>query len=342
MEDKKRHRDPSWADLAPRLDGALEEVQEKLRLPLLVQYLVGNEQEHQATGKLDLGEAMVYRRLERGLEELRAKLRKGGLEVRAVLLSGLLERHSAEPVRDDVAGGLAAAVAAELARTRDAERGAEAKTGGARKSAWKIGLVAVAATAILGGVLLAFGNGRRGIGGALELQVPPSLRGKELKLTYEFVREGSHAGHPGRREYVPRGGGLKGCMLVRLGNGGRRVRGHLYVIVGSWVQGWNASGKDVFEFRRDWIQLHDSEGFHFSISRGFVKVAENGVEDLLFEVDKRQALQHIRYNDPDYYLTLKVTFTYAGEEHVLDVPKILPTAKSRRQPMHDSWPAPPW
>lgn len=65
----------TWEELEPLIDEALEELPDNLREPVLEHYLGGRTQQEVAT-KLGVNQSTVSRLLERGVEELRAALRR--------------------------------------------------------------------------------------------------------------------------------------------------------------------------------------------------------------------------------------------------------------------------
>lgn len=80
---------PPWSEIEPRIDAALDSLPEKFREPLVSHYLRGLNQSEVAL-ELGLSQATVSRRLERGVELLRAGLKNGGLGCSIVALHRLL------------------------------------------------------------------------------------------------------------------------------------------------------------------------------------------------------------------------------------------------------------
>ena len=76
----------------------------------------------------------------------------------------------------------------------------------------------------------------------------------------------------------------------------------------------------------DEIELRDSEGHRFATGSGSWCMYDNGVEYLLFEIDEREALERIRYNDPAYKLSFDLPFKANGARHTFSIPVIEPTA----------------
>ncbi|MHC4199265.1 MAG: hypothetical protein ACYSU0_04680 [Planctomycetota bacterium] len=105
--------------------------------------------------------------------------------------------------------------------------------------------------------------------------------------------------------------------FVFLGNGAPHARGHLFVIFGLDV----AHGVVV---RREDLKLTDSEGFTFSIGRGRLRRHRSDGYFLMFKVNTKEALSHIRYNDPEYWLTLSIQLSAT---RTVVAPRINPTVE---------------
>jgi hypothetical protein len=108
-----------------------------------------------------------------------------------------------------------------------------------------------------------------------------------------------------------------GGLFVFLGNGAPHARGHLFVIFGLDV----AHGVVV---RREDLKLTDSEGFTFSIGRGRLRRHRSDGYFLMFKVNTKEALSHIRYNDPEYWLTLSIQLSAT---RTVVAPRINPTVE---------------
>jgi len=149
---------PSWHEVAPYVDGALNELPDDLRI-VIVEHFLQRRTQAEIAKELGVSAMTVSRRVEAGLDELRKKLKKAGLIVSAALLASLIAEHavSAAPAALTVALGkmaLAGTVkggAATGAATGWTGAGAVA---GSLAAAAKIKIVAVVAAAVLavGGV----------------------------------------------------------------------------------------------------------------------------------------------------------------------------------------------
>ncbi len=85
--------DEGWSEIAPLVDGALAELPEELRLPVVIYYLEGRSQAEVAE-ELGVTQATVSRRLEAGVAALREKLKVAGVMAPSVALPALLAQHA--------------------------------------------------------------------------------------------------------------------------------------------------------------------------------------------------------------------------------------------------------
>jgi RNA polymerase sigma factor (sigma-70 family) len=86
--------DKPWSEIAPIVDRALAELPERLRTPILMRYLEGASQAEVANS-LGVHQSTISRRLEEGIESLRAILGTSGLIIPAAVLIGSLTAQSA-------------------------------------------------------------------------------------------------------------------------------------------------------------------------------------------------------------------------------------------------------
>jgi len=84
----------SWSDVAPHVDQALADLDEELRTPILLHYFQGQKQSDIADG-LGLNQSTVSRRIEKGIDEIRGKLKRSGVIATAGLLAALLTENAA-------------------------------------------------------------------------------------------------------------------------------------------------------------------------------------------------------------------------------------------------------
>lgn len=97
--------DPTWDELAPHVDKALDELPEKLRLPLVLYYLEGRGQSDLA-GELGVDQSTVSRRLRKGVEALRRSLKKDGIIISGTVLGVLLSENAATAAPATLGGAL--------------------------------------------------------------------------------------------------------------------------------------------------------------------------------------------------------------------------------------------
>lgn len=83
----------AWADIAPYVDEALVALPEEVRLPLLLHFFEGRTQ-GQVAQALGVNQSTVSRRIEKGLETLRAHLQQAGVVVSVAVLAALLTTHA--------------------------------------------------------------------------------------------------------------------------------------------------------------------------------------------------------------------------------------------------------
>jgi RNA polymerase sigma factor (sigma-70 family) len=89
--DARPAADPLWAEIAPAVDRALEELPDDLRQVLILHYLEGRTQAELAV-VLHTTQPTISRRLENGVEQLRAQLRKAEIMLPAALSFSFLSQ----------------------------------------------------------------------------------------------------------------------------------------------------------------------------------------------------------------------------------------------------------
>jgi len=95
MKHRNNASEPTWAEIAPLVDRAIEELPEDLRAPLVLHYLQRRSQSEIAAD-LGVNQATVSRRLEKGVAELRERLRSAGVLASVGLLTTLLSTSAAQ------------------------------------------------------------------------------------------------------------------------------------------------------------------------------------------------------------------------------------------------------
>jgi RNA polymerase sigma factor (sigma-70 family) len=136
---------PSWDEIKPVLDEALCDLSEDERLPIILYYLEGRTHE-QVAANLGVSRFTVRRRLAKGLDALRDRLRQSGILVPGVALASLLAVNavSTAPVALTAAVGKLA-----LAGLTAGAESAHAPTIGGMTVAKAAGISAVAAVALI-------------------------------------------------------------------------------------------------------------------------------------------------------------------------------------------------
>ena len=89
--DEKEH---TWEEIAPHVDKAVEELPVELRAPIVLHYFSGRTQE-QVAEELGVNQSTVSRRLEKGVSELRERLKKAGVVASAAVLTTTLAGNAA-------------------------------------------------------------------------------------------------------------------------------------------------------------------------------------------------------------------------------------------------------
>lgn len=160
-----RNDEPGWNELAPLVDEALNQLPEEDRLPLVLHFLQGKNQEQVAV-ELGISQPTASRRIAKGVSLLRDQLKKSGVVASVAVVGTLMAQNaaSAAPVTLYAAmgklalSGIGAAGKGALAASAGAGSGAgvsaaAASTGGG--IAMKVAISAVVAAALItGGVVV--------------------------------------------------------------------------------------------------------------------------------------------------------------------------------------------
>jgi len=120
--------DPTWHELAPHVDKALDELPEHLRIAI-VEHLLQRRTQAEIAEQLGVSAMTVSRRVESGIEELSKNFKKAGLIVSAALLASLISENAVQ-----------AAPAALTAALSKMSVLAATKSGGAVSSAGWVGV----------------------------------------------------------------------------------------------------------------------------------------------------------------------------------------------------------
>jgi RNA polymerase sigma factor (sigma-70 family) len=95
-----------WKELQPLIDRALNGLSDDLRLPIILHYLQGKSQQ-QVAERLGMDQATVSRRLQRGVELLRQRLRSFGVLTTVAAVTSLFSQSSVEAASPSLTTSLA-------------------------------------------------------------------------------------------------------------------------------------------------------------------------------------------------------------------------------------------
>ena len=161
MSDPREDSEPAWAEIAPHVDEALAEFPDELAVPLTLHYLQGQSQTEVASA-LGVDQSTISRRVERGLEELREKLRQAGIAVPVAALGSLLDQNATIAVpasllaslgkmaMSGVGGASSSAVVSSVGTHSAASAGAISSAGGMTLGAKVTVAASLAAASITG------------------------------------------------------------------------------------------------------------------------------------------------------------------------------------------------
>ncbi|HUW35613.1 MAG TPA: sigma-70 family RNA polymerase sigma factor [Planctomycetota bacterium] len=125
---------PSWQELAPHLDRALEELPEELR-EVVVEYFLRRRTQAEIAKELGVSKMTVSRRLEGGIEQLRQNLKRAGVVASAAVLAALITENASAAAPAALAASLS-----KLTIIAAAESGATAGAAGAAATAAVAGI----------------------------------------------------------------------------------------------------------------------------------------------------------------------------------------------------------
>jgi len=128
-----------WEDVEGEVDTAVESLPERLRVPIVLYFLEGQTQEDVAAA-LGVSRRSMARRLDRGIDALRRRLKRAGVVAPAVALAAMLSANTAEAAP--------AALTATLGKIALAVAAAAPGVGGAKVAAATGGTLAAVKTAV--------------------------------------------------------------------------------------------------------------------------------------------------------------------------------------------------
>ena len=101
----KANIDPSWHDLAPHLDQALDQLPDDLRA-IVVEHFLQRRTQAEIASELGVSPTTIARRLDTAMEALRANLKKAGVIASAGVLAALISENAAQAAPAAVAAAL--------------------------------------------------------------------------------------------------------------------------------------------------------------------------------------------------------------------------------------------
>ncbi|HUW31003.1 MAG TPA: RNA polymerase sigma factor [Planctomycetota bacterium] len=101
----KANSDPSWHELAPHLDQALDELPDDLRA-IVIEHFLQRRTQAEIASELGVSPTTVARRLDTALDALRTNLKKAGVIVSAGLLAALITENAVQAAPASVAAAL--------------------------------------------------------------------------------------------------------------------------------------------------------------------------------------------------------------------------------------------
>jgi len=153
------HKEPTWHELGPHLDKALDDLPDELRI-VVVEHFLQRRTQAEIAGQLGVSPMTVSRRIDRGIDELRKELGKAGVVVSVALLTSLVVAHAATAAPLSVAAALGKVAIAGAVKAGTASGAATGWTGagvaaGTVAGAAKVKIIAVAVAAALaaGGIV---------------------------------------------------------------------------------------------------------------------------------------------------------------------------------------------
>lgn len=147
--------DPTWQELAPHVDAALNELPDELRI-VIVEHFFQRRTQAEISKELGVSAMTVSRRVESGIEELRKKLKKAGVIVSAALLASLVAEHAVAAAPAALTAALGKMAVAGVGKASAASTAAastwvgKGTVAGAMTTIAKVKIAAVVAAAAVG------------------------------------------------------------------------------------------------------------------------------------------------------------------------------------------------
>lgn len=145
-----------WEEISPHVDAALAELEEELREPLVLHFLQGRTQAEVAV-ELGISQPTVSRRLEAGVESLRAKLRNAGVVASVAGVMTCLAQPAEASLPPTLAASLGKIAVAGIGSGGGTATAVSAGSGTMVMGKWFVALAAIVAA--VGGVIYYEGKG---------------------------------------------------------------------------------------------------------------------------------------------------------------------------------------
>ena len=139
-------QDPTWDEVGPLIDQAIDELPEEFRI-VLVEHFLRRRTQAELAEELRLSPATLSRRVNAGVEAMRAKLKKGGILILPAALLALMAQHASAAVPETLTASLGKIAIAGLGKPATAASTTAAAASGGLNAKIAAGIVAALITA---------------------------------------------------------------------------------------------------------------------------------------------------------------------------------------------------
>ena len=155
---------PTWHDVAPHMDAALETLPKELR-DVLIRHFIQGKTQPEIADSLGVNQSTVSRRLQRGVELLRKKLRKAGVVASVVAITTLLSANAVHAAPTTLVAALGKMAMAGVGGSISAGAGAGGVAGGSAVQGGigivKLSLIGLAAATVVAVAAVGLNSGAR-------------------------------------------------------------------------------------------------------------------------------------------------------------------------------------
>ncbi|NQT21318.1 MAG: sigma-70 family RNA polymerase sigma factor, partial [Planctomycetes bacterium] len=148
------NNDNRWHNVSPRLDKALEELPDDLRV-VVVEHFLQRRTQTEIARQLGVSPATVSRRADSGIEEVRKTLKRAGVIVSGALLASLITEHAAFAAPASLTAALGKIAVAGVNSDATASWTGTGVVAGAMTTAGKVKIAAVVVAALAVGWVVA-------------------------------------------------------------------------------------------------------------------------------------------------------------------------------------------